>query len=209
MENNEIINIVNRMDDFDKRDEVILAINEEIALELEKQNIHIEKIVKGYFALGIVAPDNGEMKTEEPTTNAIFIHKISDLEKEHQVNKLLLSKPEDKFESKKIVEDYITKKFDLISARWYSIVAYFNLLRSRRFESRDESLALMNEYAVLENYDENNWNQKAEELFKKHTEMLDYQEKHLLSEEELMNELELLLSLRTELLELANETFLD
>jgi hemerythrin len=66
----------------------------------------------------------------------------------------------------------------------------------------------MSEYSALENSQFDKWNQKAEQLFKKHIEMLEYQEKHLINEESLMDELEYLFNLRNKLLKTADETFL-
>lgn len=209
MEINKIMNLENRMADFEKRDLAIIKLNKDFAIELEKQNVHIENLVKGYVALGIVAPDNGEMIEEQLTTREVFLTKRSDLEIEYQYKNSLILNQTDKFESKKIEEEFISKMIDLIATRWESIIATIALLRTKRFESRDEIIKLVRDNAELVNTETDNWKEKGEVFFKKYSELLDYQEKYLQNEETLMNELKELLSMRAKLIVQGDKTFLE
>jgi hypothetical protein len=196
------------MQNYEQRNNLLIKRNEEIKSRLFNQNVHVEQLFKGYVALGVVAPDNGEIITEHPTTREMFIQLKYENELKLMDKEKNILNPSDKFEYKKIIEEYIAKTFDLIATRWESILAFLNLWRKRRLESREKSFELMSEYSALENSQFDKWNQKAEQLFKKHIEMLEYQEKHLINEESLMDELEYLFNLRNKLLKTADETFL-
>lgn len=204
-----VLNIENRISDFEKRDLAIIELNKEFYIELQKQMQQIRNLFKGYIALGIVSPGNREMKKEKLMTREVFFQKLSIIENQFNLNKSLLSNQIDKFERKKIVEDFILKMFDLTATRWESILVTITLWRSKRFESCFESVDLMSQYAELEINQTDNWKEQVEDLLNKHIEMLDYQEQHLKNEESLLKELKLLLSMRTKLFQLADDTFLE
>jgi hypothetical protein len=197
-----------RAEEFDQRDEILLLRNKKIAGLLIEQNQHVENLFKGYQALKIVSPDTGETTTESPITREIFKQRFDILENEFQKNEADLAEPSDLYEYRKILENHIVKVFDLIDFRWESIRAFLDLRRKRRLESREESFKLMNQYQDLENYESEDWQKKAEQLFQQHNEMLDYQEKHLISEENLMTEIDQLFILRNKFIKLADEAFL-
>ena len=189
---------------------MILKFNSEIEVSLAEQNNQVEQLFKDYVVLGIVPPDNGEVIIGEPMKRETFRDSM------FQENQIFLDKKEkladksDKFEAKKIIENQITKMFDLIDKRWVTILALLNLWREERAESYEKSLKLMPEYLALENSmsESDEWHKRAEHIFKNQIEILDYQEKRFSKQDEALNELRGLLELRGNLLKEADEVSL-
>lgn len=207
MNNDKIKALLERMEDFEKRDMYLINFKKVIAKSLTTQDEHISKLFKGYVALGIAEPDNGEMVVANPITSEMFFSSWKQLEKEYEDKLKQINEPINNDKSRDIFEDFIVKMFDLTATRWESIVAYMQIWRDRRFESRKKSIGLKEAYTSSEKSIVDIGNFNSEEKFKEFTEILDYQEKHLKSEEGLMIQTQEMYKLRQKLIEKAVQVF--
>ena len=207
MDIEKFIAISDRMIDLDEREKLLFSNNDNIVKTLSIQNEHVEKLFKGYIALGIVEPENDDMVRQNIITEDEFLHQISELENQFLNSLSESSNTSDKFEAIKKLEIYITKSFDLTGLRWESIVKLMEISLNERIPNKQKSIELMGEYKALHNSTRENWHQVAEDLFKRHIEMLDFQELHLSMEESFINDCFKIIELRQKLIEIADEAF--
>jgi hypothetical protein len=205
MEENEIMLLFKALEELNHRQNRLELENKKIAEKLDEQNSHISNIFKGYAALGIFGEDDGEMISEDAIKKNDFIVLINQLVAQNKAEVDNMLNQNDKFKLKRINEEYIVKKFELIDRRWYSILTYDKLWQTERLKAWNESMQIVED---LNRLDERSDTQLFDKYFARLAQLIGIQEKYMSNEEAHQRELFDLFDMRDQIIKEVDETFL-
>jgi len=192
-----------RIELLDKRNEELQERETSLAEQTKQQNDFADKVWKGYKKLGLVSSEDAQIAI----TREEYCKRLQILEENFD---RIIGQVKSQAELHDALEKYIADIMNLLTNRWNTICEYKKLWKNRRCELREKELSLLeNNYVKLEKGEKEppKWFEQATNLFTKHQQLIEEQEKLIAAEEELQDELEQIFNIRKKSLTMATELF--